>query len=56
MPEENVTPAPRKTYFKTGLLVGAIVLPMFGWAAKNVAQGAQNAYNGKDNFVYDDED
>jgi hypothetical protein len=53
--EDNANDA-RKPYVKTGLIVGAGLLPMLGWAAKQVLTGAKNAVNGQDNFVSYDED
>ena len=56
MPEEPVQ-TPKTAYPKTGLIVAATVLPLFGWAARQVFLGAKNAFNGKNNDpVIDDED
>lgn len=54
MSEDNVSDAPT-AYPKTGLIVAATVLPVLGWAARQVFLGAKNAINGKDNFVSDED-
>ena len=56
MSDENVRTTPT-AYPKTGLFVFATLLPMFGWAGRQLWRGVQNALDGKSNDpVIDDED
>ncbi len=56
MSDENVRTT-STAYPKTGLFVAATVLPLLGWAGRQLYRGAQNALDGKSNDpVIEDED